>query len=293
MALDEGSRTSAALTQVLLRKRYGVQPEVVPLPLDRHAEDADADAVLLIGDRAMRACLPGFALRLRPRPGVARLDRPAVRLRRLGGARRASISGVAEAALHEAKRLRRWRASARSPQREAPRLGLDAGLLPPLPVEHHPLRPGAARAGRAASLLRCWPAELGLARARGVRTLESSLSRCSDRILRRKAVDGDARSRSDEGVALFDCRDLHALGRAADAVTPPAAPRAVPHLQHRPQHQLHQRLRRGLRLLRLLPQERRRRRLRPAARGAVPEDRGDHRPRRRPDSHAGRQCTRR
>ena len=61
VALDEGSRTSAALAQVLLRKRYGVRPEVVPLPLDREAEEADADAVLLIGDRAMRACLPGFA----------------------------------------------------------------------------------------------------------------------------------------------------------------------------------------------------------------------------------------
>jgi chorismate dehydratase len=74
VALDEGSRTSAALAQILLRKRYGVQPEVVPLPLDPaplpvgegpgvrgHAENVDADAVLLIGDRAMRACLPGFA----------------------------------------------------------------------------------------------------------------------------------------------------------------------------------------------------------------------------------------
>src|SRR5262249_18587729 len=61
IALDEGSRTSAALAQILLRKRYGVQPEVVPLPLDQPAENVDADAVLLIGDRAMRACLPGFA----------------------------------------------------------------------------------------------------------------------------------------------------------------------------------------------------------------------------------------
>lgn len=60
VALDEGSRTSAALTQVLLRKKYGIQPELAPLPLDRPAEDVDADAVLLIGDRAMRACLPGF-----------------------------------------------------------------------------------------------------------------------------------------------------------------------------------------------------------------------------------------
>ncbi len=58
--MDEGSRTSAALVQVLLRKRYGVVAEVCPLPLDRSAEDVDADAVLLIGDRAMHACLPGF-----------------------------------------------------------------------------------------------------------------------------------------------------------------------------------------------------------------------------------------
>lgn len=61
VALDEGSRTSAALTQILLRHRHGVRPEVVPLPLDQPAEEVDADAVLLIGDRAMRACLPGFA----------------------------------------------------------------------------------------------------------------------------------------------------------------------------------------------------------------------------------------
>jgi chorismate dehydratase len=60
VSLDEGSRTSAALAQVLLRKKYGVQAEVCPLPLDRQAEDVDADAVLLIGDRAMHACLPGF-----------------------------------------------------------------------------------------------------------------------------------------------------------------------------------------------------------------------------------------
>jgi chorismate dehydratase len=61
VALDEGSRTSAALAQILLRRRYGVQPEIMPLPLDQQAENVDADAVLLIGDRAMRACLPGFA----------------------------------------------------------------------------------------------------------------------------------------------------------------------------------------------------------------------------------------
>ncbi|QDT17482.1 menaquinone biosynthetic enzyme MqnA/MqnD family protein [Alienimonas californiensis] len=62
LALDEGSRTSAALSRVLLAERFGVQPELRPLPVGpgpspRAAAEAiaatDADAVLLIGDRAM------------------------------------------------------------------------------------------------------------------------------------------------------------------------------------------------------------------------------------------------
>src|SRR5437773_8775754 len=55
VALDEGSRSSSALAQILLRKRYGMDPAIAPLPIDAPAEAADADAVLLIGDRAMRA----------------------------------------------------------------------------------------------------------------------------------------------------------------------------------------------------------------------------------------------
>jgi chorismate dehydratase len=53
LALDEGSRTSAALVQVLLAEKYGVQPRLSPLPLGSTMEDAKTDAVLLIGDRAM------------------------------------------------------------------------------------------------------------------------------------------------------------------------------------------------------------------------------------------------
>ena len=60
VALDEGSRTSAALAQILLRSRYGIRPQVEQLPIDVPADDLSTDAVLLIGDRAMRACLPGF-----------------------------------------------------------------------------------------------------------------------------------------------------------------------------------------------------------------------------------------
>jgi len=60
VALDEGSRTSATLAQVLLSQRYGVHPTFVPLPIETPAEEVNTDAVLLIGDRAMRACLPGY-----------------------------------------------------------------------------------------------------------------------------------------------------------------------------------------------------------------------------------------
>jgi chorismate dehydratase len=61
VALDEGSRTSAALTQILLRNRYQIEPVIHALPMDADPEKLSTDAVLLIGDRAMRACLPGFA----------------------------------------------------------------------------------------------------------------------------------------------------------------------------------------------------------------------------------------
>lgn len=54
LALDEGSRTSAALARILLAEQYGLQPELEPLPLGRSVDASSADAVLLIGDRAMR-----------------------------------------------------------------------------------------------------------------------------------------------------------------------------------------------------------------------------------------------
>jgi len=53
LALDEGSRTSATLARILLAERHGVVPELQPLPLDRNAWETQADALLLIGDRAI------------------------------------------------------------------------------------------------------------------------------------------------------------------------------------------------------------------------------------------------
>lgn len=53
LALDEGSRTSAALCRLLLARRLGVHPERTRLPIGAGLADSTADAVLLIGDRAM------------------------------------------------------------------------------------------------------------------------------------------------------------------------------------------------------------------------------------------------
>jgi chorismate dehydratase len=55
LALDEGSRTSQALTRVWLDRKHGVRPTVLErLPMGVSALESTADAVLVIGDRAMK-----------------------------------------------------------------------------------------------------------------------------------------------------------------------------------------------------------------------------------------------
>jgi chorismate dehydratase len=126
VALDVGSRSSSALAQVLFRLRYQVAPEVRPLPIDRAAEDADADAVLLIGDRAMRACLPGFEFAFDL--GAEWRDWTGLPFVYAVWAVRQGVDlGAVEPALHEAKR-RGLRRVGRIAEQEAPRLGLDAGF---------------------------------------------------------------------------------------------------------------------------------------------------------------------
>jgi chorismate dehydratase len=61
LALDEGSRTSAALIQILLRERHGVIPELRPLPIGAAWEESPTDAILVIGDRAMHPPRTQFA----------------------------------------------------------------------------------------------------------------------------------------------------------------------------------------------------------------------------------------
>jgi chorismate dehydratase len=60
LALDEGSRTSAALARVILAERYGVFPESEQLRMQSTTRETTADAVLLIGDRAMHSPSESF-----------------------------------------------------------------------------------------------------------------------------------------------------------------------------------------------------------------------------------------
>jgi chorismate dehydratase len=55
LALDAGSRTSQALARIWLEERHGVRPTVIEeLPMGVSALESMADAVLVIGDRAMK-----------------------------------------------------------------------------------------------------------------------------------------------------------------------------------------------------------------------------------------------
>jgi chorismate dehydratase len=61
LALDAGSRTSVALTRIMLAERFGVTPRLEPLPFERSLNSTKTDAVLLIGDRAMHLPEEQFA----------------------------------------------------------------------------------------------------------------------------------------------------------------------------------------------------------------------------------------
>ncbi len=61
LALDEGSRTSGALARILLKQRFGRTPDVIPLPMNTDLSDCPADAILLIGDRAIHSPRGQFA----------------------------------------------------------------------------------------------------------------------------------------------------------------------------------------------------------------------------------------
>jgi chorismate dehydratase len=61
LALDEGSRTSAALARIMLHQRFQLEPALESLPIGATLGDTQTDAVLLIGDRAIQSPTGRFA----------------------------------------------------------------------------------------------------------------------------------------------------------------------------------------------------------------------------------------
>lgn len=60
VALDTSSRTTVALTKVLLQVKLGIHPEYVPMPPGLSPMLARCDAALLIGDAALQVRLEDF-----------------------------------------------------------------------------------------------------------------------------------------------------------------------------------------------------------------------------------------
>lgn len=60
VSLDEGSRTSAALVRLWLRRDVGIEPRWSPWSISEPLSTVNTDAVLIIGDRAMRDEFPGW-----------------------------------------------------------------------------------------------------------------------------------------------------------------------------------------------------------------------------------------
>ena len=58
--MNKRSRPSATLSKVILAERYGAFPECEPLSMESMTTDSSADAVLLIGDRAMHTPKESF-----------------------------------------------------------------------------------------------------------------------------------------------------------------------------------------------------------------------------------------
>jgi chorismate dehydratase len=55
LAVDVNSRTSVALTQIVLSRAYGCRPALIPMPPEPEAMLQRCDAALVIGDPALRA----------------------------------------------------------------------------------------------------------------------------------------------------------------------------------------------------------------------------------------------
>ncbi len=208
LALDEGSRTSAALVQILLKERHAISPELGALPIGATLADTGADAVLLIGDRAIHSP-PGQFAEVGTWATSGAAGRSCRLCSRCGLRGRASICGTSNLRW-PTRATQAWRTLARSPSAKR-RARADRAAVPGVSARQSAFLSRPARAARAGVVLRTG-GRAGTG-PRGSGSWTSKLARLLD-----KAVAGERLS-PDEGLRCSRSHDLAALGRAADAVT--------------------------------------------------------------------------
>ena len=299
IAADTSSRTSNALLRVLCVERFGIEPEFVPM--------APRSGAML---RALR-CRAGHR-----RPGaVPRSRRRSAPRRSTWASEWTAMTGlpfvwafwagppgrcVADA------RGARWRRPAtpawpRRTQSPTAYCGPErAELGQALSEGQYPVRPGRRASTPGCGGTTSWRAGTAWssAPARPVfypmrRRVRRDGTAMSDRRammnVQRSRAGGAAADRRRRGAASSICTRRRALlGRLADEIRARKHPGARRHLHHRPQRQLHERLRGAVQLLRVLSAGRIGRGLRARLRGDLPEDRRDDRARRRAAAAAGR-----
>ena len=267
--------------KVLLRERLGRDPRVRAHGARASVDMlAVADAALLIGDPAL-----DHEERRGPRldlgRGVDAADRPALRLRVLGGPagggrRRRACARLQSALAAGLEVARPTIAAGHATGRPGARRDVRG-----LPARQHRLPAGGGGAGGAAGVLPPGPRASPHPGRPGAEVPCRSADDVGQKVRDGGAADPRGGGRAAARRRLPGARGAGRRGALAQA------PRAGRHLHHRPQHQLHERLHRAVRLLRLLP--------RPALEGGLPPRRrrsSRRRSRRRSRSAAGRSCSR-
>ena len=236
LALDEGSRTSAPLVRILLKERFALVPNVEALPIGAVARRHDSR-------RGAVDWRPGHQLAARAvRRGLGSggrvVARQNFRLCSQCGSRR---PGLEVRNLENAFRFARDAGVAHLEEiasREAAGKGLTVPQLPGVSARQFVFLFWAARR-RGLALFYERAVEMGLARPEW--TLDSTFARLLD-----KAVAGERLSPAEGLAAHREPRSGGGRPRPRTFDYAPAASRGLSHVQHRPKHQLHERLYGGL-----------------------------------------------
>ena len=252
----------------LLARERGLTPRFREVPHDE-VLDAASRHHRRAGDRRRRLRAPPRASRTCSISARAwrDADRAALRLRGVGRARPAPSTPRTSRSCSESLARRARRRGPTIARAWAEAHGGDPAVYERYLRAQHPLpasAPRSCRACRRSSIARAGAAELLRARRSAARLFESprDASRAGARPDRARSRSIDAlladaaageRLSPDDALRLYAEAPALELGAAADARRQRAAPRRRGHLHHRPQRQLHERLRHPLQVLQLLP----------------------------------------